>query len=216
MTAAGPAVAPRHYPGASTGPHTPPGVAVDWNPPKAHETWVLDDVFDREKGWFISEADATVMRGMNDKQNRFYTVTVGRIQITTYEQHYWGASVDAHVSAGRLCASVQYTGVTITSPQKLLAASYDSRGLPSFGLNSTNGQPTLQTAFPIAPGYPVDLARRQLMVCIGLLAEQAEKHLTAWNAAPAKTKSGGEPIDWTVAANVAGVAGKFLRGFVGF
>jgi hypothetical protein len=190
---------------------------MDWHPPQQETTWVLDDIFDREKGWSISDHEAPVERKVTEG-NPNYLVTIGRITMLAYEQKRWSPGSEIDVWAGRLCVTVEYFGITITNAEGLLFRSYETRGLPSFGINPDNRQPTLQTAFPIAPNYPVDLARRQVMVCMGLLAVQGEELLAAWNANKLTPRSPGRDreFDWDLAGSVAGVAAKFLRGFVGF
>ena len=37
--------------------------------------------------------------------------------------------------------------------------------------------PMLETALPIGPDFPIDLARRQLLVCLGVIAKQARGFL---------------------------------------
>ncbi len=64
----------------------------------------------------------------------------------------------------------------------------------------------------IAPGYPVDIARRQLMVCMGILAENADRLLTAWRKNAEQKK---QSANLDQAKNVATVAGTFLRAFAG-
>jgi hypothetical protein len=132
-------------------------------------------------------------------------------RIVAFEQHKWREGISSAVSAGRLCAKVEFTGITIKKPLNLLVATFDTGGLPSLGLN-TSGQPTLHTAFPIAPKYPVDLARGQLMVCMGILAQEANRLLTAWQKTPVHEK---QSANWEQAKNVATVAGAFLRAFAG-
>jgi hypothetical protein len=189
---------------------------MDWNPPQEEKTWVLDDIFDRQKGWYISENEASVRRVHAPDGNPAYLVTVGRITIVAFEAHVWAAGSEKNVTAGRLCAYVAFEGIEVTDPKAFLFDSFDTKGLPSFGLDPEDMQPVVQTAFPIAPEFPVDLARRQLLVCMGLLSIEGEKLLTAWSADSSSPRGGSESIDWDMATHVAGVAATFLRSFVGF
>jgi hypothetical protein len=152
-----------------------------------------------------------VKRSIAKDGNPVYSVMVDDTNVAAYEQHVWAPGASSSVSAGRLCAIVVFTGITINKPQNLLGATFDTRGLPSFGMTK-EGQPTLHTAFPIAPGYPVDFARRQLMVCMGILAQEANRNLTAWRNLPAQVQRSAN-VDR--AKNVATVAGTFLRAFAG-
>jgi hypothetical protein len=192
----------------------------DWNPPSPIETWVLDKIFDPEQGWTISSDDAPVKRITAEEDgNPNYVVSIGRINVWTWEVHHWNPGAVRNVSAGRLVARVAFTGITITDPTILLSSTYKATGLPSYGINEGDGQPALHAAFPIAPGFPVDLARRQLMVCIGTLAADAEECLQNWNKQSVDSRnkqSVNSRIDWDAANKVASVAGRFLRAFVGF
>ena len=87
-----------------------------------------------------------------------------------------------------------------------------------FGFNKNSGQPTLHTGFPIAAGFPVDLARRQLMVCMGLLSLNARDLLNAWNqnsATPQPNSTPRREVDWSAREGIASVAATFLRGLLG-
>jgi hypothetical protein len=153
--------------------------AVDWNVTKRVDPWLIDKIFDRALGWQVPADAAPVVQGVTHDGNPTYTVTVGEINVIVSEIRGWDDGVARDVSAGRLAAKVEFLGITIRDPAALLTDSYRWTGLPSCGLNEA-GQPTLNTAFPISPSFPVDLARRQLMVCIGTLVMQAQLLLDTW------------------------------------
>ncbi|HEY2519831.1 MAG TPA: hypothetical protein VGJ19_06950 [Streptosporangiaceae bacterium] len=196
---------------------------MDWDPQPVEEidAWVLDEIFDRAKGWTIPEEQASLKRIISMNGVPTYIVKVGDIEVVAWEQHVWADAAVHSVSAGRLCATVAFTGITIHTPQKLLEATFDGKGIPSYGMNKANGQPTLHTAFPIAPNFPVDIARRQLMVCIGTLVKEASTLLVSWskNSGPAKQPADRDqakkPANWDQARNIAAIAGTFLRAFAG-
>ncbi|MEU6370043.1 hypothetical protein ABZ876_31060 [Streptomyces sp. NPDC046931] len=186
---------------------------MDWDPPRPTETWVLDKIFDRTDGWNYSAGDVPIRRVIHLADGTpNYEVTVDGIAIYTRELHRWKEGIERNVSAGRLVAVVQFTGITIHDPQKLLVATYETSGSPAFGI-SPQGQPSLHTGFPIAPGFPVDLARRQLMVCMGLLAAESRELLTAWNQNPVTPQ---RTVDWTRYEGAASTAATFLRSLLGF
>ena len=196
-------------------------MVMDWEPHplKEIETWVLDEIFDRARGWEIPEEQVPVKRILaKGDGNPNYILTVDSIEIYTYEIHRWIEGSGARsVSAGRLCTKVQFTGITIQNMQPLLTDTYQNNGLPSYGIGQT-GQPTLHAAFPIAPKFPADIARRQLMVCMGNLAEVASELLVAWSKNSAQSKNSPQsqrPVDWDRAKNVASVAGTLLRSIGG-
>ena len=161
-------------------------------------------------GWQVPADAAPVVQGVAHDGNPTYTVTVGEINVIVWEIRGWDDDgVARDVSAGRLAAKVEFLGVTIRDPAALVTDSYRWTGLPSCGLNEA-GQPTLNTAFPISPSFPVDLARRQLMVCIGTLVMQAQLLLDTWrrnSGTPARIPAVGTGIVAVVGAFLGALAG---------
>jgi hypothetical protein len=102
----------------------------DWDPSPTIETWILDKIFDRDNGWAISHDDAPIKRITAIDGNPNYIVSVGRIEITVWETRYWEPGTNRTVSAGRLIARVDFTGITITNPTALLSSTYIASGLP--------------------------------------------------------------------------------------
>ncbi|MEU2511542.1 hypothetical protein [Streptomyces syringium] len=175
------------------------------------ETWVLDKIFDRSDGWDVPAAEVPISRVIHHGDgNPNYLITIDGITVRAWEAHRWNPGVERTVSAGRLAARVEFTGITILDPRVLLVDSFSYDGLPAFGINAV-GQPSLHAGSPIAVGFPVDLARKQLMVCIGLLAITSRELLTAWNqAAPTPQQRS----DWFSGEDAASLAAAFLRGFL--
>lgn len=169
-------------------------------------TTVLDDIFDPAKGWPFSPAQVPLQRSLAQDGNPYYVATVDGIPLEVFEQNRWQEGLSRKAPAGRLVVMTSFVGVEINNPEALLIAAFDMRGLPSFGLDP-QGRPTLQAAFPYAPEIPLEIARKQLMVCMGLVAEQANELLRAWGQ-----KSGSELGLGTV-ETIASIAGVFLRAF---
>jgi hypothetical protein len=205
---------------------------VEWDAdPDEIRTWVLDAVFDPEQGWDVPAEQAALTRTLSSDLNPNYQITVDGIVVSCYEKHRWDESARSSSPAGRLCARVVFTNAVIHRPLGVLADNWAFDGLPGFGVDP-EGRLSLHTGIPIARGFPVDLARRQLMVCIGVLADTANNLLRAWaeadRAAPAQPgpgQAGRRPpapaptprksADWDRARNVASVAGKFLGALIG-
>lgn len=202
---------------------------MEWDADPAEiKTWVLDAVFDAEQGWDMPAQQAPLRRVLASDLNPNYDITVDGIVITCYEKHHWDASAKSSSPAGRLCAKVVFTNSSIHAPMGVLADNWAFDGLPSFGVDP-QGRLSLHTGFPIARNFPVDLARRQLMVCIGILADTSNNLLRAWaeanEAAQARAQAGSgqarsqpaakKSADWDKARNVASVAGRFLGAFLG-
>ncbi len=175
---------------------------------KSNSTILLDDIFDPKKGWGFSVQEVPLQRASADDGNPYYLLTVDGIEIIAFEQSTWEAGVVRSVPASRLVVMTIFEGYKLSDANALLSGSYDARGLPSFGINE-DGQITLQTAFPIAKGFPIDLARKQLMVCMGIISEESKELIRAWN------ENVDSEFDWRKAKNVASVAGTFLRAFLG-
>jgi len=172
---------------------------------------VLDEVFDPARGWTFPPTQIPLQRSIASDGSPYYIAKVDDIEMEVFEQTRWKEGISRSVPAGRLVALTTFTGVTLTNPAALLNAAFDTRGLPSFGVDK-QGRITLQAAFPYAKGFPVDIARKQLMVCMGIVAEEARELLQAWN----KNTASGKSVDWDTARGVASVAGALLRAFVGF
>jgi len=194
--------------------------AVDWNVTKRVDPWLIDRIFDRALGWAVPADAAPVVRGLAPDGNPTYTVTVGEINVIVWEIRDGGDGDVRDAPAGRLAARVEFLGITIRDPAALLTDGDRWTGLPSCGLNAA-GQPTLNTAFPISPSFPVDLARRQLMVCIGTLVMQAQLLLDTWRRnsgapprIPVPARTTGVP-DRSRATGITAVVGAFLGALAG-
>jgi hypothetical protein len=177
-------------------------------------TLLLDEVFDPRLGWSVPASQVSVERRLSDDRHPYYAVALDGISILTFEQTQWAAGVSRRVNAARVVAMTIFPGVEIRDPLELLKSVYDTRGFPALGIDPY-GNLTLHTAFPIAPGFPTDLARKQLMVCLGLLAEEAKDLLRAW-------QSNGARIDWAAvtewvkfAYDAGSTAQQFLDAFSG-
>jgi hypothetical protein len=92
-----------------------------------------------------------------------YNVTVDGIVIVAFEQSKW-AGGQHQVIPNRLAARTKFTGINIKDIGAFLKDSHSYSGLPSYGIDSS-GSLHLQSGFPIAPDFPVDLARRPLFYC---------------------------------------------------
>jgi hypothetical protein len=184
----------------------------------AKKTWVLDDIFDPNKGWQYPAHQVGLHRGAANDGNPYYTLKVDGIDLLVFEQREWKSGVQRNVPAGRLVAMTTFHGIQVTNPSALLRGGYDTRGLPSFGLDDKN-LITLHAAFPISQNFPADVARGQLLVSMGTLVEEANELRRAWLGNPPAGSNpsggGGGGGDWGAVKGVASVAGSFLRGLLG-
>lgn len=178
---------------------------MDWEPKSASGTSLLDAIFDPSQGWRFSPQHVPVSRHVGEDGSPYYSVNVDGTWMAVYEQTRWAEGVQRTVPANRLVVSTLFQNIVVKDPSALLRECLAHRGLPSYGLHS-DGSLYLCSAIPIGSELPVDIARRQILACMGLVAEQAAQSLRNWNASP-----GPSSLDWTTVGKVAGVAGIFAR-----
>ncbi len=184
-------------------------------------TMLLDNIFDPAKGWGYSANQVPLKRVLSSDGNVNYSVTVDEHIIMVCEQREWKEGSTSRVPANRMVAKVYLTGLEITDASVFLRASAGSSGLPAWGIDA-DGDLTLQTAFPITDDFPIEWARKQLLVCMGLLAEATQEFLAQLNETDSNDSSnrqhllqqGGDGFDWDSAKQMASVAGEFLRAFL--
>lgn len=176
------------------------------------QTLILDDVFDPAKGWAFPPHQVPLSRGASSDGNPYYTITVDGIDLLVYEQSRWDEGIQSNVPATRLVVNSLITGVEITNPSALLNANTDTNGLPSIGLDE-DGDVTLQVALPFDENFPLEWLRKQLMVCMGLVAQETRDLRNAWSADDESEEPEESNFDWGTARNVASVAGVFVRAF---
>ncbi len=63
---------------------------------------------------------------------------------------------------------------------------------------------------PFTDNFPLDWLRKQLLVCMGLVAEETRDFINGVNNKDAGAEKN---FDWKTAKKVASVAGSFLRAF---
>ena len=183
------------------------------------KTLLLDAIFDPQKGWEYSPSHVPLKRIIGDDGNVNYAVTVDDNVIMVCEQSELKGGEDSDEPANRLVAKVYFTGLEISDALAFLQSNAGTSGLPAWGLDG-DGDLTLQTAFPISADFPVEWARKQLLVCMALLREATYDFLKAVNqeepetAAPQHLSSQEDRFDWDSAKQVASVAGEFLKAFL--
>lgn len=153
------------------------------NPPEepvaTGENWVIDEVFDRNSGWPLPADQAAITLVRNKSGYITYNVKMDDVNVQVWEIHRWKNSPNRDMPAGRIATRVQFTGIRIGDPAELLRITYKTSGFPSLGVNE-KGQPSLHIAFPVTPSSPVDVVRRQIMTCVGILVVEATELLELW------------------------------------
>jgi hypothetical protein len=165
---------------------------------------LVEEIFDPEKGWNYSQNQVPVQKSSARDGNPNFTVNIDGVEILVFQLTEWEDSVVSNVNPMRIVTRTTFPGIDLLDAKALLSGSYDASGLPSFGLNDS-GEIVLQAAFPVGPDFPVELARKQLQVCMGLISEDATTLLQSWKAKDAPE------TDWETVQNVAKVAGVFAK-----
>ena len=174
-------------------------------------TIVLDDIFDSKKGWEFPPHQVPLIRKAAEDGNPYYEVTVDGTELAVFEQTEWKTGVESNVSATRLVVKSYISVENITNPAALAEATSETNGLPSFGLDS-EGYVTVQVALPFSEKLPLEWLRKQVMVCMGLVAEETKDFISGVNE-PDSIADEEQSSDWNVAKDVASVAGFLLRVF---
>jgi len=167
---------------------------------------LVEEIFDPEQGWNYSQNQVPVQKNSAPDGNPCFIVDIDGIEMAVFQQNKWKDSVDSHINPMRIVTITTFRGINLRNAKALLNGNYDSSGLPNFGLNDS-GEIVLQAAFPVGPDFPVELARKQLQVCMGLISEDATGLLQSWNANTQEAPK----ADWETARNVAKVAGVFAK-----
>jgi hypothetical protein len=100
-----------------------------------------------------------------------FVVKLG-IEMDVCEITEWnaGSSSEVLLKPDIIFARITFTGVDITDPNVLLNSNYSSCNLLVWAIDD-EGELCMQAGFPVGPDFPVDLARRQLQVCMGYINE---------------------------------------------
>lgn len=174
---------------------------------KSKSKLLVEDIFDPHTGWSFSENEVPVRSCNAEDGNPVFFVDVDGIEILVFQISEWEAGTKSNIAPHRIVAMVSIADIEITDPSLFLRHNNMSHGMPAYSIDE-EGDLTIETAFPIGPNYPVDLARRQLMVCMGLIAEVTTSVLQ-------ELEEGDSQFDWDTAKKVAGVAGIFLSALIG-
>jgi len=176
------------------------------------EKMLIEKIFDPNMGWNYSEKQVPVRQTLASDGNPNFIVKVDDIEMRVFEWTRWQTSVSSKQAPMRIVVRTTFTNVNLLDAKKLLDGSFDAAGLPGFALDK-DGQIVLQAAFPVGPDFPVDLARKQLLVCMGLISEDATELLQAWNQNKTTSDDSKKTseFDWDTAQGVAKVAGTFAR-----
>ncbi len=148
---------------------------------------LLPAIFDAKQGWTYSAEEVPLSWGEPPNEGGFVVVTVDGREIVCAERIAEGD--EGSPAQHRLVAFLAFSGIAVSDPKVLLQENLDKQGLPAWGLDE-DGDLTLSASVPVGPAIPLDVVRRQLLVCLGLIAEAVDKILDAVNAAAGDDRPG--------------------------
>jgi hypothetical protein len=139
---------------------------------------LLSALFDPAQGWPFSEEEVPLSRGEAPDGNPFVVVNLDDREVVVAEKTAWAGDDEEGPSPHRIVAFLAFTGVAVDDTKILLMENLGTHGLPAWGIDD-DGDLTLSVSVLVGPAVPLDVARRQLLVGIGLIAETVDKVLDA-------------------------------------
>ncbi|MEZ4300120.1 MAG: hypothetical protein R3B70_34550 [Polyangiaceae bacterium] len=145
---------------------------------EASDRRLLPALFDRAQGWPFSEDEVPLSEGEAPDGNPFVVVEIDGREVVVAEKTAWAGDEEEAATPHRIVAFLAFTGVAVEDLSVLLKENLGTHGLPAWGLDD-DGDLTLSVSVLVGPNVPLDIARRQLLVGIGLIAETVDKVLAA-------------------------------------
>lgn len=141
---------------------------------------MLAALFDPARGWPFSEAEVPLTRGSAPDGNPFVVVNVDGREVVVAEKTAWAGDEEGggDSSPHRFVAFLAFSGIAVNDSKVLLQENLGTHGCPAWGIDD-DGDLTLSVSVLVGNTVPLDVARRQLLVGIGLIAETVDKILDA-------------------------------------
>ena len=139
---------------------------------------MLAALFDPSRGWPFSEDEVPLTRGAAPDGNPFVVVSVDGREVVVAEKTAWAGDEGEDSSPHRLGAFLAFSGIAVNDPKVLLQENLGTHGFPAWGIDD-DGDLTLSVSVLVGSKVPLEIARRQLLVGIGLIAETVDKILDA-------------------------------------
>jgi hypothetical protein len=139
---------------------------------------LLAALFDSSQGWPFSEEEVPLTRGAAPDGNPFVVVSVDGREVVVAEKTAWAGDENEDSSPHRFVAFLAFSGIAVNDPKVLLQENLGTHGFPAWGVDD-DGDLTLSISVLVGNSVPLDVARRQLLVGIGLIAETVDKILDA-------------------------------------
>lgn len=144
----------------------------------ASDRRLLPALFDPAQGWPFSEDEVPLSQGEAPDGNPFVVVNLDGREVVVAEKTAWAGDEEEGPTPHRIVAFLAFTGVAVDDPNVLLQENLGTHGFPAWGIDD-DGDLTLSVSVLVGPNVPLDVARRQLLVGIGLIAETVDKVLDA-------------------------------------
>jgi len=149
--------------------------------PQSDRRALLPALFDPAQGWPFSAEEVPLTRGEAPDGNPFVVVDVDGREIVVAEKTAWADDSSEGPTPHRIVAFLAFSGIAVSDPKVLLQENLGTHGLPAWGVDD-DGDLTLSASVPVGPAVPLDIARKQLLVGLGLIAETVDKILEAVSA----------------------------------
>lgn len=141
---------------------------------------ILSALFDPAEGWPFTAEEVPLGQGQAPDGNPFMVLEVDGREVIVAEKTAWAGGDGEEESAGphRIVAFLAFSGIAVDDLKLLLQENLGTHGLPAWGIDD-DGDLTLSVSVLIGPKVPLDAARSQLLVGIGLILEAVDKVLDA-------------------------------------
>ena len=131
---------------------------------------LVDRLFDPKQGWSESQDTMPVTRVLTSQGLHAFVVHVQGYPCTVFQVDQWHPKSSMQTPANRIVARALIADKQVVNALAFLKTNFEMAGLPSLSVDP-DGAIYLQCAFPADEDFPVGLARKQLLNCLGLLAE---------------------------------------------
>ncbi len=146
----------------------------------------LDRVFKNSAEWLKHEQISSITRAQDRAGDPIYTLVVDGFECFVEPTHFIDTPGGNLIHVDVLQVYRKAEEVQISESLHLLHRNFPLMGLPVFAAPAEGDTIISQGTIPICPGFPLDLARRQVLKCLLLLGEN---HADFHTEAPSQTES---------------------------
>lgn len=176
------------------------------------KTDYLDDIFSMDKGWEYPSHIVPLQRKFSEDGGIYYEIHVDGVPVHVVHINRFSKESKSGISPNRIFTYVHLSGgpTNLEQLKNFMIDNASLKGIPHFGFGD-NGI-FIQAAFPLPPGLSLDLARKMMLVNIGMIVYNA-KILCGEKAEDLKREMSDN--SWETAKNISSVLGAFLGAFFG-